>query len=326
MIDQRNSGASTNNTNAGEKYSLDRWNSFGQGASIFSMQQNAGSVTPPAGFVNYLGITSLAATSISNQNIIFQPIEGLNVADLNWGTANAAAVTISFWVRSSLTGSFGGSLRNSAVNRSYPFGFTISAANTWEQKSVTVAGDTTGTWLTTNGVGIYLTFDLGSPSGNRGTAGSWAAANYVGVTGATSVVGTSGATFYITGVQLEKGSVATPFEYRPYGQELALCQRYAFVNSGALPAGYWTSGGSNFNAVVTFPVSMRTAPAITLKTAGTVVNAAGNDGTITSVAIGNAGLNSARLAFTGITGTTGTITAGMAGFTSGHVSLFDSEL
>jgi hypothetical protein len=226
VIDQRNAGASVTPSN--DQYTLDRWVCGLTQASKYSVQQNAGSVTPPAGFTNYLGVTSLAATSLGASDffILTQRLEGFNVADLGWGTANAKTVTLSFWVRSSLTGTFGGVLNNSANDRSYPFTYTISAANTWEQKSVTIAGDTSGTWLTTNGVGINLRFSLGSGSSVSGTAGAWAGSFFTSATGATSVVGTNGATFYITGVQLEVGTQATSFEYRQYGTEFDLCRRY----------------------------------------------------------------------------------------------------
>jgi hypothetical protein len=227
MIDQRNAGASVTQT-TGVLYPVDRFYINGTVTSKFTAQQNAGSVTPPAGFINYLGMTSSSAYTVGASEAfqVLYRIEGLNIADLGWGAASAATVTLSFWVRSSLTGTFSGALRNSAVNRSYPFSYTISSANTWEQKSLTIAGDTSGTWLTTNGTGIIASFSLGAGSTFSGTAGAWAAANYASATGATSVVGTNGATFYITGVQLEAGSSATEFEHRQYGTELQLCQRY----------------------------------------------------------------------------------------------------
>jgi hypothetical protein len=230
-IDQRNAGASVTPTNA--QYTLDRWKFYVSQASKLTTQQNAGAVTPPAGFNNYLGVTSSSAYSVvaSDYFIISQLIEGYNIADFAWGTASAKTITVSFWVRSSLTGTFGGIVKNSAGARSYPFSYTISSANTWEQKTVTIVGDTSGTWDTTNGAGLEFTLSLGAGSTYSGTAGSWQAANLVTATGATSVVGTNGATFYITGVQLEVGSTATPFERRLYNQELANCQRY-------LPATY----------------------------------------------------------------------------------------
>ena len=224
-IDQRNAGASVT-PNA--SYTLDRWIYENTQTGKATVQQNAGSVTPPTGFTNYLGVTSASAYSVLTGDtfLLGQRIEGYNVADLAWGTANAQTVTFSFWVRSSLTGAFGGALQNVNATRSYPFSYTISSADTWEYKTVTVAGDTSGTWNTGNGRGLYVIFGLGSGATYSGTAGAWATANIVQPTSTVSVVGTSGATLYITGVQLEAGSVATPFEHRQYGQELALCQRY----------------------------------------------------------------------------------------------------
>jgi hypothetical protein len=265
-IDQRNAGASYTQTGAAGQYSLDRWNVSGDITSKFSVQQNAGSVTPPTGFTNYLGATSLSAYSVpvSEAYIIRQQIEGFNVADLAWGTASAKTVTLSFWVRSSLTGTFGGVLKNSGNNRSYPFTYTISAANTWEQETVTIAGDTSGTWLTNNGIGLMVIFSLGSGSSVSGTAGAWAASSLFSATGAVSVVGTNAATWYITGVQLEVGSVATPFERRDYGRELAMCQRYyykTFPGGSGQPYGVGFNNSTTVARVYTaFPVSMRSGP------------------------------------------------------------------
>jgi hypothetical protein len=264
-IDQRNAGASVSTSSGTLVYTLDRWAANYSQTSKYTVQQNAGSVTPPTGFTNYLGVTSTSAYSVLSGDyfMVNQRIEGFNVADLGWGTANAAAVTLSFWVRSSLTGTFGGVITNSAQNRSYPFTYTISAANTWELKTITIAGDTTGTWLTNNGQGLFVNFGLGVGSTYSGTAGAWSGSNLYSATGATSVVGTNGATFYITGVQLEVGSVATPFERIDYGTELALCQRYYFKLTPK-NTGYFSSGYNNSTTVhrgiVNFPVSMRTEP------------------------------------------------------------------
>jgi hypothetical protein len=224
VINQRAGGTVTIPATT-DTYTVDRWKGYASQASKFTVQQ---STTAPTGYINSALITSSSAYTVgaSEEFDFIQVVEGLNCTDLAWGTASAVTVTLSFWVRSSLTGTFGGSLRNSAANRSYPFGYTISSANTFEQKTITITGDTSGTWLTTNGAGIYITFSMGAGSSMSATAGSWAAGNYTSATGATSVVGTNGATFYITGVQLEAGSTASPFEYRSYGTELALCQRY----------------------------------------------------------------------------------------------------
>jgi hypothetical protein len=272
VLDQRNAGASVTQTTS-SPYTVDRFYCFGSITSKFTVQQNAASVTPPAGFINYLGATSSSAYTVgaAEQFNIGQAIEGLNIADLAWGTASAATVTLSFWVRSSLTGTFGGALRNSATDYSYPFSYTISVANTWEQKTITITGPTSGTWLTTNGVGIYLTFSMGAGATRSGTAGSWSANNYTSATGAVSVVGTNGATWYITGVQLEKGSTATSFDYRPFGTELALCQRYfsTTYNTG-VAVGAASSPGAAFHvmdAAMSYgslywalPVKMRATP------------------------------------------------------------------
>jgi len=260
-IDQRNAGASV--TPASGDYTLDRFQAFLSASSKYSVQRDT---TAPAGFTNSLKVTSLAATSVASGDyyMIEHKIEGFNVADLAWGTANAKTITLSFQVYSSLTGTFGGAVLNSASNRSYPFTYSVASANTWTTATVTIPGDTSGTWLTNNGTGLYISFSLGMGSTYSGTAGSWAGAQYWSATGAVSVVGTSGATFYLTGVQLEAGSVATPFERRPYGTELALCQRYYQEVIGA-------NGGvnANFEAGITqinFNTQMRSAPTMAEKT------------------------------------------------------------
>jgi hypothetical protein len=266
VIDQRNAGASvTPNLLA---YPVDRIFGFGSVTGKFSCQQNSGSVTPPVGFSNYIGAVSLSAYSVGSaeQYIFGQPIEGLNVTHLEWGTSSAATVTLSFYVRSSLTGTFGGSLQNSAFDRSYPFSYTISTANTWERKTITIVGDTSGTWLKTNGVGIRVGFSLGAGSSVSGTAGAWASGNFVSATGATSVVGTNAATLYITGISLEVGEQATPFEHRSFGDELARCDRYfqSYDLSGSyvgLCAAQCASSTESL-AAMTFRTPMRASPSM----------------------------------------------------------------
>jgi hypothetical protein len=257
VIDQRNAGASVNNTADGI-YVLDRWQIYGypQHISNVSIQQVS---TAPTGYAYSQKITSLGnntPTSLSYLSLC-QCIEGVNIIDLAWGTASASPVTISFWVQSSLTGTFGGSLQNSARNYCYPFTYTINSANTWEYKTVTILGPTSGTWTTTNGTGIQLAFQLGIGSTYGGTAGAWTTSNKWGVSGAVNISATSGATFYVTGVQFEKGSAATAFEYRQYGQELALCQRYYYDTVSTSGSGIATNA---LVAAASFPVTMRTSP------------------------------------------------------------------
>ena len=227
-VDQRNSGSSFAQTNG--SYNLDRFrgNSFDGGAATgkFTVQQSS---TTPDNFAHSLLVTSSAATSDAANNIfnIEQLIEGHNTALLQFGTSSAKTITLSFYVRSSLTGTFGGALKNSARNRNYPFTYTISSANTWEEKSITISGDTSGTWIgATNETGLWVSFGLGVGSNYSGSAGAWGAGDNFSATGATSVVGTNGATWLITGVQLEVGQNATEFEHEPFNVTLEKCQRY----------------------------------------------------------------------------------------------------
>lgn len=269
VIDQRNTGAAVTTNGA---FPVDRFLVPFSTDGAFSAQQDS---SAPVGFVNSVKWTTTTADATlgATQYALFrQKIEGNNVADLGFGTANAKTITLSFWVRSSLTGTFGGAIANSAQDRCYPFSYTISVANTWEQKSITIAGDTTGTWLTTNGIGIDVLWGLGVGSTYSGTAGAWAGSTFLSATGATSVIGTLNATWYITGVQLEVGSCATSFDYRPYGTELALCQRY-FISYGG-SAAYEVVGTTGIGysttyafSIVVLPVEMRSTP--TLTTTGT---------------------------------------------------------
>ena len=224
-IDQRNAGAAVT-AGASGAHAVDRWLAQEDTDGTMTAQR---STTAPSGFSNSLLITTGtadASLAASQYAFITQLIEGFNTADLAWGTASASSVALSFWVRSSLTGTFGGAVRNNAGDRSYPFSYSVSSANTWEYKTIVIPGDTGGTWLTNNEIGIRLSFGLGAGTDWSGTANAWVSGNRMTVTGAVSLIGTSGATFYITGVQLEAGTVATPFERRSYGQELSLCQRY----------------------------------------------------------------------------------------------------
>lgn len=268
MVIAQRTTASINVDNSAVQYPVDRFFCYGsQASSKFAVQQTGVTLN---GFTTSIKATSSSAYSITSSDnfYICQNIEGYNVADLNWGTANAKTVTLSFQVYSSLTGTFGGSLLNDGYNLSYPFSYSISAANTWTTISVTIAGPTSGTWLTNNGVGIRAYFSLGTGSTVSATAGSWQAGTYYSATGATSVVGTSGATFYITGVQLEVGSSATGFEYENYTSLLSKCQRYYstfwfaqdFINSG-----FGSQG-------CTYPVTMRATPTLALVGSATQSN------------------------------------------------------
>jgi hypothetical protein len=274
QIDQRNAGASVSVTDSNQ-YTLDRWQGVASlTSSKFTVQQSS---TAPSGFSNSILVTSSSAYSVLSTDyfLVRQKIEGFNTSDLNWGTANAVTVTLSFWVRSSLTGTFGGAVTNSANSYAYPFIYTINAANTFEQKTITISGPTAGTWIgATNGIGLQVKFGLGVGSTYNGTAGAWVAADYASVTGATSLVGTSGATWYLTGVQLEKGNIATSFDVRPYGTELALCQRYYYritsTGDNCFGSG-WAGSGTQGVVMIPYPVTMRTKPT-SLEQSGTASN------------------------------------------------------
>jgi len=328
VIDQRNAGASVTANN--DVFGVDRFKFVASQSSKLTVQQNAGSVTPPTGFSNYLGYTSSSAYSVLSSDFFFitQNIEGFNTADLAFGTASASTVTLSFWVRSSLTGTFGGALRNSASSRSYPFSYTISSANTWEQKTITIAGDTSGTWIgATNGIGLQLALSLGMGSTYNGTAGAWASANYASVTGATSVVGTNGATFYITGVQLEKGSTATSFDYRPYGTELQLCRRYARLLGDGL-SGQARTTSSTF-LCPSFDQPMRATPTVTITDTSIDIsdnysaNFTSSSSTADQVDMTSYG---GRISVSGFTGLTLGRTYTAFNNTNGSVMLLSSEL
>ena len=272
-IDQRFNGAA-NNSRVGIQYVVDRWYAGATGAARFRSQQNntngpGSSATQTAtGFPNYFGanvISSNASYDASDTYYYAQPIEGLNIFDLGWGTANAAPVTLSFWVYSSIPGSHSGTIANGPANRSYPFTYTISTANTWQYQTITIPGDTTGIWFTNNNIGMYVSLNMGSGSTYTTSSGnSWQAGYVQYVTGTNQVQSYANGSFYLTGVQLEKGSQATAFDFRHYTTELQLCQRYYIRRTSGGVNGLIFPGGqqSAANSLITdfLPVSLRATP------------------------------------------------------------------
>jgi hypothetical protein len=302
MIDQRNAGAAVSVSGTSVTYPVDRF-AFAKDASsgVFSTQQVS---EAPADYINSAKITiTTAFTSGSSEGFHFQQrVEGLNISDLNWGTASAKTITLSFWVRSTgvtYPATFSGSVVNNAFNRSYPFTYTINASNTWEYKTVTIPGDTGGTWLTTNGIGMRVYWNLGSGSSLLGTANVWnTTTGLIGATGSQSISGTLNATWQATGVQLEVGSVATPYERQIYSDQLAQCQRYYQVsnNSGS----QWTGDGNAYRSGLTSLVPMRASPtgAVTISSStnflnnGTYPNVTGNGTNSYTLSWANNGSNS----------------------------------
>jgi hypothetical protein len=286
VIDQRNNGAAVTLSTA-VVFPVDRFVCYRTTSGAVATGQR--STIAPANFINSLlySVTTGATISSTDYNQISHIIEGLNVADLGWGTANAQSVTLSFWVRSSVTGTYGVSVGNSGDNRLYVGSYVINSANTWEYKSVTVPGDTSGTWLTTNGIGLILRWDLGIGSTFSGAAGSWSSSNTQGLTGGVKLVQTTGATFYITGVQLEVGSQATSFDFRSIGQELLLCQRYCPVFDVATGDGY-----TGFAANTTLS-DYRMEYKVPTRVAGTGITASGTFG----VSNGAGGFSASSIVF-----------------------------
>jgi len=312
VIDQRNAGASVTPTSG--QYLVDRFQVVLTQASKFTAQRNAGSVTPPAGFTNYLGLTVGASANVSlaagDLFTVGQQIEGFNAADLGWGAAGASTVTLSFWARSSVTGTHAGNLQNYAQTQSYVFTYTISAANTWEYKTITIAGPTAGVWATDNTSFTYVRFNLGvGTTYQTATTNAWVSGNFWSTSGAVTPITTNGATFYITGVQLEKGTQATSFDYRPYGTEEQLCQRYYRITGqgsiAVVRAATQVVHGSSYQ-------NMRAAPTATLLTTSPVfynfATAANITGSSSSIADSSLGVGACQINIGGFTG----LTAGQA--------------
>jgi hypothetical protein len=324
VIDQRNSGSSVSISGLANTYTLDRWQIRNDTDAVVSVQQSS---TAPTGFTNSLLYTVTTADSslgVSQNYSVQQRIEGFNMSDFRWGTASAQTVTLSFWVRSSLTGTFGGAIANSAANRSYPFTYTISAADTWEQKTLTIAGDTSGTWLTTNGIGAYIYFSTGAGLTVSGTAGAWASSDFRSATGAVALVTTNGATFSITGVQLEKGSLATSFDFRDYGRELSMCQRYFYRRSGSeyYSACYWQTTTQWNGCALQYPVTMRAAPIFTFAAASNFsIGVGGGSATAATIGASTITANSANISGTVSSGGTANAGGALIGGASASISI-----
>jgi len=247
-------------------YTLDRFASAHTQTGKFTIDQVEDG---PTGFKNSLKVTSSSAYSVgaSEDFLIRHKIEGKNCIPFEQGTSNAKTVTLSFYVKSSLTGTFAVSFQNSAGNRHYIATYTISSANTWERKTISLTLDTSGTWLTTTGIGLTIAFSLGVGSNLDGTAGSWADGNKLSTSSSVDLISTNGATWFLTGVQLELGSVATPFEHKSYAEELRRCERYYHVISETNTNGKyigmgWSYSANYFTWTYDIPLVMRSAPVV----------------------------------------------------------------
>lgn len=255
-IDQRTNGASTSiAVGDGVMFLPDRWR-FQKSSSSYGSTAQISS-TAPESFTSSLLVTVTSAFSpaAGDYFTLGQKIEGPNYADLQFGNAVAKSITVSFWVRSSVTGSYAISLSNANLySRFIVKTITINSANTWEYKTVTFPGNTTGTWGISTSDSLYLRIDLGSGSSFNATASdTWSTSGFR-LSSTVNFAANSGATFYLTGVQVEVGTSATPFERRSYGLELELCKRYRTRVGVAFDSDYNPFvGGSS-------PISMRVAP------------------------------------------------------------------
>ena len=240
MIDQRNAGASQtsigNNTFITDRFSYQR---SGLGATaVFNCQQSS---TAPTGYGNSAYLTATTGQTLTTTGgvyfVVRHVIEGFNIAD---ALRNQSNVTLSFWVYASNNGTYSLVFRNSGADRSYATTYTVTAANTWQQITVTIPLNASGgTWNYTNGTGLEVFWTLdASDDVCTASNNAWVSSGSYGANGQSHGKMTTGATFYITGVQLEKGSTATSFDYRPYGTELQLCQRYyeKSFSTGTAPA------------------------------------------------------------------------------------------
>ena len=226
-IDQRNAGAAVTVTGT-TKFAADRFGLVRDtGAATCTGQQS--STVPNGEFTkSLLWTTTTGATAgVDDDCIIRQYVEGFNFANLGFGTATAQNFTLSFWVRSSVTGTYGVSFANSAADRCYMATYSITVANTWEFKTITVVGDTTGTWVPDAGLGLRIFWDMGSGTSRSIAASSaWGSSYGTGLTGGVKIAANTGATFYITGVQLEAGSTASSFAHENYSDTLQKCLRF----------------------------------------------------------------------------------------------------
>jgi hypothetical protein len=243
-IDQRNGTSTINGT--GVTYNVDRF--LGRGVSsagVFTLVQDTDASER---FTNSLKATVTTADSSIASGSSYRVqhfVEGNNSANLYWGNSSAQTITLSFYVKSSVTGTFGGNLANGDFNRFNVFSYTINSANTWERKTISITGDTSGTWLTNNGLGIRINWSLGAGSTLLGSAGSWGSSTKEGVTGQTNLIATNSATWQITGVQLEVGTSASDFEFLPYDINLQRCQRYFYSTMYINEANSFTAPTNN---------------------------------------------------------------------------------
>ena len=321
-------GTSATGVTSGGYKTCDRWGLNKAGSAVFTIEQ---STDAPADFDKSFKTTVTTGATLGSTEYGFYRyfFEGQDVAHLNWGTSNAKTVTLSFWVKSSITGNHP-LLIGRQTQMVYPVTYTVNAANTWEYKTVTFAGPTSGTFGTGTSAGWEIMFDVGTGTTYSATAGSWTTGNYFGVTGAVKLSETTGATWAITGVQLEVGSVATPFEHRSYGEELALCQRYYEVVGNGAPA--LANSSTQFWTGYTFKTEKRANPTVSILPSTLryfkfgIANRDNSSPNISNAYYGTASSLILVNGWSGLTANESTMTGGSTTDSSAKMFAFDAEL
>ena len=324
LVNQRGSSAITL---SGLTPHIDRFTAYKANAGTQTVEQSTDTPTGE-GFKNSLKATCTVAdgsVASGDRVAIIHRLEGQHCAHLMWGTANAKTVTLSFYVKSSITGTHGGAFGNGSDNRAYPFTYTISSADTWERKIITVPGDTSGTWATDNTRSIQICWGLGVGTTNSGTAGAWESADRNSATGATTAfLTTTNATWFLTGVQLEIGDTATAFEHEPFDITLRKCHRYlesiGYTAGSYVYAAAYAYGTTDVRAVQHYKVK-RATPNFSFNNQGDVIvfyNGSSSDND-PNWNYHDIGLNSCRVSIT-LTGVSTTAGYGVAIYVNGSVT------
>lgn len=263
-------GTSAITVSGDDDFTADRFKGWANGGGTFTVEQSTDVPNNEFEFSAKLTNTATDSSVAAGDDYRWATdIEGYNVSPLAYGSSDAKTATLSFWVKSSLAGTYCGAFYSTTASRHYIYEYTINSADTWEYKTITVDGDTTGSWNRTNGNGLRIYWGFGSGSDVQGTADAWAAGEKWETTNQAAWIGSASATFFITGIKLEIGQTATPFEHRSYGEELALCQRYFFAQENTAGEDYYAFGlgtgesAATYRGLSSFPVTMRIEPSLT---------------------------------------------------------------
>ena len=312
-------GTSATTVNGNDIFAADRFKGWANGGGTFTVEQSTDVPNNEFEFSAKLTNTATDGSVAASDNYRWATdLEGYTVSQLGYGHSDAKAVTLSFWVKSSLAGTYCGALYSTTASRHYIYEYTISSANTWEKKTITItSGDTTGSWNKTNGNGLRIYWGFGSGTDYQGTAGAWTAGEKWETSNQAAWIGSASATFYITGVQLEVGDTATPFEHRSYGDELARCQRYCEIWTLSQYRGpaFQVRDSTHTHGYWPFKVQKRSAPTVTFS--GSFANWQANS---TSASVSSLTSEEITVDGSGISTTTSGMVAGNASLFVGNAS------